>query len=225
MKKIISLLLIAVMCISFASCGKTSNTDGYTSEVYTYDTPVETEAVTFEEYVPDEYKSNGTGTFPKVKITVKNYGEINLILNDEEAPITVKNFVKLVKEGFYDGLTFHRIIQGFMIQGGDPQGTGMGGSDEEIKGEFTENGVANKISHVRGTISMARSNDPNSASSQFFICDEDSPFLDGSYAAFGVVTSGMDVVDAIAKDAKPTDSNGTIPANEQPVIEKIEILK
>ena len=225
MKKIISLLLIAVMCISFASCNKTSNTDGYTSEVYTYDTPVETEAVTFEEYVPDEYKSNGTGTFPKVKITVKNYGEINLILNDEEAPITVKNFVKLVKEGFYDGLTFHRIIQGFMIQGGDPQGTGMGGSDEEIKGEFTENGVANKISHVRGTISMARSNDPNSASSQFFICDEDSPFLDGSYAAFGVVTSGMDVVDAIAKDAKPTDSNGTIPANEQPVIEKIEILK
>ena len=133
------------------------------------------------------------------------------------------NFVKLVRDNFYDGLTFHRIIDGFMIQGGDPNGDGTGGANENIKGEFSNNGVKNDISHVRGTISMARSSDPDSASSQFFIMQADSTYLDGDYAAFGHVTSGMDVVDKICKDAKPTDGNGSIESDQQPVIESIRM--
>lgn len=133
-----------------------------------------------------------------IEITMENGGVIRLELDAEAAPLTVANFVKLVERGFYDGLIFHRVIPGFMIQGGDPQGTGYGGSDENIKGEFLMNGVRNPISHKRGVISMARSQDPNSASSQFFIMHEDGTFLDGQYAAFGHVTEGMDVVDAIA---------------------------
>ncbi len=156
-------------------------------------------------------------------IDVKDYGTITLELDGDTAPITVANFVKLAKSGFYDNLTFHRIMEGFMIQGGDPQGTGMGGSDETIKGEFSANGYDNPISHTRGTISMARATDFNSASSQFFIVHEDSTFLDGQYAAFGHVTEGMEVVDKIAKDAKPTDNNGTIPKEQQPVINSIKI--
>lgn len=133
-----------------------------------------------------------------VKIEMEDGGIITLRLYPQYAPITVKNFEKLVSEGFYDGLIFHRVIKGFMIQGGDPLGMGYGGSDEKIKGEFEQNGVENPISHRRGVISMARSQDPNSASSQFFIVHLDSPFLDGGYAAFGEVISGMDVVDKIA---------------------------
>ena len=133
-----------------------------------------------------------------IEITMENGGVIRLELDAEAAPLTVANFEKLVKRGFYDGLIFHRVIAGFMIQGGDPQGTGYGGSDENIKGEFLMNGVRNPISHKRGVISMARSQDPNSASSQFFIMHEDGEFLDGQYAAFGRVVEGMDVVDAIA---------------------------
>lgn len=133
-----------------------------------------------------------------IEITMENGGVIRLELDAEAAPVTVANFEKLVREGFYDGLIFHRVISGFMIQGGDPLGSGFGGSDENIKGEFLTNGVANPISHKRGVISMARSQDPNSASSQFFIMHQDGEFLDGQYAAFGRVTDGMDVVDAIA---------------------------
>ena len=133
-----------------------------------------------------------------IEITMENGGVIRLELDAEAAPVTVANFEKLVREGFYDGLIFHRVISGFMIQGGDPLGSGFGGSDENIKGEFLANGVANPISHKRGVISMARSQDPNSASSQFFIMHQDGEFLDGQYAAFGCVTDGMDVVDAIA---------------------------
>ena len=158
-----------------------------------------------------------------VVITVKDYGVIELELDADVAPITVTNFIDLVKDKFYDGLTFHRIMDGFMIQGGDPEGNGTGGSKNTIKGEFSSNGVENNISHKRGVISMARSQDNNSASSQFFIVQEDSTFLDGQYAAFGKVTSGMDVVDKISKDAKPIDDNGTIPKEEQPVIEKIRV--
>ena len=164
--------------------------------------------------------------FTKVRhaeITVKDYGTIKLELDEGTAPITVENFIKLAKDGFYNGLTFHRIMDGFMIQGGDPLGNGTGGSKDKIKGEFTSNGVNNPISHVKGVISMARANDPNSASSQFFITVADSTFLDGSYAAFGRVTEGQEVADRIAKDAKPVDNNGTIPASAQPVIEKIII--
>lgn len=133
-----------------------------------------------------------------VKIAMQNGGEMIVELMPSVAPITVKNFQKLVGQGFYDGLIFHRVISGFMIQGGDPQGTGMGGSKENIKGEFRVNGVNNPLSHERGVISMARSQFYNSASSQFFICHADVKFLDGQYAAFGKVVEGMDTVDSIA---------------------------
>lgn len=133
-----------------------------------------------------------------VRIEMENGGVIDIELYEDKAPITVKNFKKLVSEGFYDGLIFHRVIAGFMIQGGDPTGTGCGGSNEKIKGEFRANGVDNDISHVRGVVSMARSSMPNSASSQFFIMHADGKFLDGQYAAFGKVVDGMDVVDEIA---------------------------
>lgn len=159
-----------------------------------------------------------------VAITVRDYGTITVELDADAAPITVQNFLDLADSGFYDGLTFHRIMEGFMIQGGDPEGTGMGGSDKTIKGEFSANGVENPLSHTRGAISMARSSAMDSASSQFFIVQKDSTFLDGQYACFGYVTDGMDVVDAIAADAQPTDDNGTIPADQQPVIESVKVL-
>lgn len=159
-----------------------------------------------------------------VEITVKGYGKIDLELDADVAPITVTNFINLVNDKFYDGLTFHRIIDGFMVQGGDPLGNGTGGSSKTIKGEFSDNGINNSISHVRGVISMARSNSYDSASSQFFIVHEDSTFLDGKYAAFGKVTSGMDVVDELAK-VKVEDNNGTVSKENQPVIESIKIIK
>ena len=163
-----------------------------------------------------------TGTH-HAEIEVKDYGTIKVELDADTAPISVTNFVKLAQEHFYDGLTFHRIIDGFMIQGGDPEGTGRGGSGKTIKGEFSENGVENNISHERGVISMARSSDPDSASSQFFIVQSDSTYLDGQYAAFGHVTEGMDIVDKICKDAEPTDNNGTISAEKQPVMTSVTI--
>lgn len=158
-------------------------------------------------------------------IEIENYGTITVKLYGQQAPITVNNFVTLARSGFYDGLTFHRIIEGFMMQGGDPLGNGTGGSSEKIFGEFSANGYTqNTLSHTRGTISMARNGySNNSASSQFFIVHEDSPHLDGKYAAFGEVTSGMEIVDKICKDAKPTDGNGTIKKSEQPKIVKITI--
>lgn len=174
-----------------------------------------------------ETESAGTETVTgkhHVTITVKDYGEIAVELYGDEAPITVANFLKLAGDGFYDGLTFHRIISGFMIQGGDPLGTGMGGADEEIKGEFANNGVENPLSHTRGAISMARSQKMDSASSQFFIVHEDSQFLDGDYACFGYVTEGMEVVDAICKDTQVEDNNGTVAKENQPVIEKIQVV-
>lgn len=133
-----------------------------------------------------------------VQIEMSDGGKIIVELDEKSAPLTVKNFQKLIAQHFYDGLIFHRVISGFMIQGGDPQGTGMGGSKETVKGEFRANGVNNPISHERGVISMARSQFYNSASSQFFICHADAKFLDGQYAAFGKVVEGMDVIDRIA---------------------------
>ena len=159
-----------------------------------------------------------------VEMKVKDYGTIELELDSDIAPITVTNFINLVNSKFYDGLTFHRIIDGFMIQGGDPLGNGTGGSSKTIKGEFSENGVKNSISHVRGVISMARSSDYNSASSQFFIVQKDTTSLDGQYAAFGKVISGMDVVDKIAK-VKVEDDNGTVSKENQPVIESIRVTQ
>ena len=161
---------------------------------------------------------------PEITITMEDGGVIRAELYPEVAPITVNNFISLINKGFYNGLTFHRIISGFMIQGGDPLGNGTGGSSKTIKGEFASNGVKNSISHVRGTISMARSSMPNSASSQFFIVHQDSTFLDGKYAAFGTVTSGMEVVDKICADTAVEDDNGTVAKNNQPVIEKITMI-
>lgn len=196
-KKIIAILSAAILTLTFCGCSKRQS-----------------------EF--DSDTNSGYGTHHAV-ITVKDYGDIKLVLDGDTAPITVKNFVELAKSGFYDGLTFHRIIKGFMIQGGDPKGNGTGGSDKTIRGEFSKNGVENNISHKRGVISMARLQDNNSASSQFFIMHEDGDYLDGSYAAFGHVTEGMDVVDKIAENTPVTDSNGTVLKENQPIIEKIVI--
>ncbi len=160
-----------------------------------------------------------------VQIDIAGYGTIVAELDADAAPITVTNFVKLVNEGFYDGLTFHRIISGFMIQGGDPLGNGTGGSSENIKGEFSSNGWDNPITHERGVLSMARSSAPDSASSQFFIMHEVSPWLDGQYAAFGHVLTGMEVVDAICENTPTTDSNGSVAAENQPVITAIRVIE
>lgn len=159
-----------------------------------------------------------------VELEVENYGVIKMELDADTAPISVENFMKLCEDGFYDGLTFHRIISGFMIQGGDPEGNGSGGLKDTITGEFSSNGIENPISHVRGTVSMARSDDPNSASCQFFIVHQDSEFLDGSYAAFGHVTEGMEVVDAICADTPVEDGNGTVAWWNQPVIKEIRVI-
>ena len=166
-----------------------------------------------------------------VEIEVQDYGTIALELDADTAPISVTNFIALASDGFYDGLTFHRIISGFMIQGGDPLGNGRGGSEYPIKGEFAANGVENNISHVRGVISMARADDRqnptngyNSGSSQFFIVHEDSTYLDGLYAAFGHVTSGMEVVDAICENTPVQDANGTVKASDQPIITAIRVI-
>ena len=133
-----------------------------------------------------------------IRITMKDGGVIDIELDKKAAPVTVENFEKLVKDKFYDGLIFHRVIPGFMIQGGDPEGTGMGGPGWHIKGEFAANGWDNPIAHTRGVISMARAQDPNSAGSQFFIMHADANYLDGQYAAFGKVVKGIEVVDKIA---------------------------
>lgn len=159
-----------------------------------------------------------------VKIHIKDKGTIEVELDADHAPITVANFLKLAEDGFYDGLTFHRIIDGFMMQGGDPEGTGMGGSEETIKGEFSSNKVENPLGHTRGAISMARTMDKNSASSQFFIVHQDSPHLDGDYAVFGYVTEGMDIVDDICENTTGQDSNGMVPEENRPVIESIEVV-
>ena len=217
--RILSLALALLLCFSavaFSGCGsKTEQTSSKTEQTTAAQT---TETATEAEV--DTSALEGA----KAVIDVKDYGEITVELEPQYAPKTVANFVKLAESGFYDGLTFHRIMEGFMIQGGDPKGNGTGGSDENIVGEFSANGFTqNTLSHKRGVISMARSNDMNSASSQFFIVHKDSTFLDGQYAAFGEVTDGMDVVDKIATDAKPVDGNGTIPSSKQPVINSVTI--
>ena len=199
MKKLITIICSLCLVLSLAACGNTKSAPDAS----------QTPAAPGEEEI--------------AVITIKDYGTIEVELNRAAAPITVENFVKLVNEGFYDGLSFHRIIPGFMIQGGDPLGNGTGGSEESIKGEFSKNGVKNPIEHVRGTISMARAADPDSASSQFFIVHEDSSFLDGQYAGFGTVISGMEVVDAICESAVAIDNNGSIAAENQPIIESIVI--
>lgn len=156
----------------------------------------------------------------KVKFTMENGGEFVIELCPQCAPITAANFEKLAKSGFYDGLTFHRVIDGFMAQGGDPEGTGCGGSDECIKGEFLQNGVNNTLSHTRGVVSMARSANPDSASSQFFICYDDCTFLDGQYAAFGKVISGMETVDGFLKTPRKMSFGGERSTPVTPIVIK-----
>ena len=156
-------------------------------------------------------------------IEIADHGTIIVQLDQKSAPQTVENFVKLSQSGFYNGLTFHRIIEGFMMQGGDPKANGTGSSGTTIPGEFMVNNFPNPLTHTRGTISMARANAPDSGSSQFFICQKDSTYLDGNYAAFGRVIEGIEIVDMVCNDAVPTDNNGTIPKAQQPVIESIVI--
>ena len=208
-------LAICLIATAFAGCGKKITTTTFTDN----NSESTTSTVSNESTETD----NKSGIYTAV-IIVKNYGEITLELDGITAPITVNNFVKLAKSGFYNGLTFPRIISGFMIQGGDPLGNGTGGSDEEIKGEFSANGVANSISHKRGVISMARNSiSMDSASSQFFIMHQDADYLDGQYAAFGHVTSGIEIVDKIAANTPVVDNNGTVISSNQPVIESIII--
>ena len=157
----------------------------------------------------------------KIQIVVKDYGTVEAELYPKVAPKTVENFVSLAEKGIYENNTFHRIIDGFMIQGGMDRN----GRAEKIDGEFASNGFENNLKHKEGVISMARANDPNSASSQFFIMVGDGDWLDGQYAAFGKVTSGLEIVKKIAKDAKPIDNNGTIPEEEQPIIENIIVVE
>lgn len=162
----------------------------------------------------------------KVKVTMENGGAFTIELCPEQAPITCENFLKLVNKGFYNGLTFHRVIENFMAQGGDPMGTGMGGSDENIKGEFAMNGVMNTLSHTRGVISMARSQNPNSASSQFFICYGDCTFLDGQYAAFGKVIEGMETVDDFLKIDRRMSFGGERSTPVEPIVMKtVEVIE
>ena len=149
------------------------------------------------------------------------HGDIKIKLFEKDAPKTCENFITHIKNGYYDGLIFHRVIREFMIQGGDPNGNGTGGSSQRIKGEFSANGVQNDLKHTRGVLSMARSSAMDSASSQFFIMHADAPHLDGQYAAFGKVISGMEVVDAICEHTPVTDRNGTVAKANQPVIVRI----
>lgn len=220
MKRLISIILMAaLLSLCLTGCGDTrENADKSTAKT--------TKKESFAEK-KDADTSNSQYLTGKhhAEIVIAEYGKLELELDADVAPITVTNFVNLVKKGFYNGLTFHRIMSGFMIQGGDPNGDGTGGSEETIKGEFKSNGVENTMSHKRGVISMARTqNDPDSASSQFFIVQADSDFLDGDYAAFGKVTAGMDIVDKICHSVQPIDNNGTVPADQQPKITAIKVI-
>lgn len=220
---IVALVIVAIVCFAIYNNRIKDNTNTVepTSQE---ENNTEQNIVSNEENEESEVNDMYSSGTHHAQIVVKDYGTISLELYADIAPITVSNFAKLVNDGFYDGLTFHRIIEGFMIQGGDPLGNGTGGSDENIKGEFAMNGVQNSISHVRGTISMARATSYNSASSQFFIMQEDTPSLDGLYAAFGKVTDGIEIVDKICEDTQVEDSNGTVLKENQPVIEKITMI-
>ena len=204
-KRILCVVLAGVLLLALCACGNTTTTPSPTPTATPSPTPTATPAAS-----PDPDKVNVVIETEKGTIKAELYPDV--------APITVANFQKLVGEGFYDGLTFHRIIEGFMIQGGDPKGNGSGGSPDKIKGEFLANGVENNLKHERGVLSMARSNAMDSASSQFFIMQETKTHLDGLYAAFGKVTEGMEVVDEIVASTKVEDEDGTVLPENQPKI-------
>ena len=214
-------LAVLLACVlALAACGQRGGSQGSTDGSAGSSDQAQASSGIIESVADDD--PYGTGVH-HATIEVEGYGTIEVALNANVAPITVSNFCRLANEGFYDGLTFHRVISGFMIQGGDPNGDGTGGSGQCVKGEFSANGVKNSLPHTRGTISMARSQTYNSASSQFFIMQKDTDSLNGNYAAFGNVTSGMDVVDAICENTPVTDNNGTVPKESQPKISKITI--
>lgn len=222
MFKIIALVL-AVMFVFGACSNETYTTTS--DDKNTTDAVSNSDAETTEAVQSNSHSSNYDGTHPRVKFTMENGGEFIVELYPEYAPETVDNFVDLVLDDFYDGLTFHRVVEGFMAQGGDPEGTGYGGSDEEIYGEFAINGFTqNTLSHTRGVISMARSTDYDSASSQFFICYDDATFLDGQYAAFGMVTEGMEVVDSFLEVERVYSGRELSKPIEPIVIEKAEVI-
>ena len=218
MKKISIMVLVAICMCMMIGCSKDGKTSS-TSKKESASKKVEKGELLTEENIP-----NLLSGMHHAEIEVIDYGTIKVELDADSAPVSVTNFVNLANDKFYDGLTFHRIISGFVIQGGDPNGDGTGGSDNNIKGEFINNGVDNQLSHVKGALSMARSSAFDSASSQFFICHEDALALNADYAVFGKVIEGMDVVDDIAKRAEPIDGNGTVTAEEQPVIKTIKVL-
>ncbi|MDE7320653.1 MAG: peptidylprolyl isomerase [Lachnospiraceae bacterium] len=231
MKKLTMLFLcMSLLSMAVVGCGSGEKEAEPAENQKTEDAELEAEPETAQDAEPETAQDAAGGSedlltgLHHVEIEVADYGTIALELDADTAPVTVTNFISLASEGFYDGLTFHRIISGFMIQGGDPLGNGMGGSDTEITGEFASNGIENNISHVRGVISMARSMSPDSASSQFFIVHEDSTFLDGEYAAFGHVTEGIEVVDQICADTPVQDDNGTVAADDQPTITSVKVI-
>lgn len=201
MKKVIcSLLCLLLIFTGFTACNSDKNNDDTKNPV-----------------------ADTVSGLHHVEMVIKDYGTVKLELNADEAPITVENFLSLAESGFYDGVPFHRIDKDFVLQGGDPDGDGYGGSDNPIKGEFESNGVQNNIKHKRGVISMARTQDYNSASSQFFICLDDTTagILDGNYAAFGYITEGMEVIDEICNTTPESDK---LPKAEQPIIETIKVI-
>lgn len=215
---VITAAIIVIVCIIAAIANNNKKDNNKPGQYTVQDNPEDKTPSPSESSTPEETISKYYAD-----IVIKDYGTITVELDGESAPVTVQNFVSLAKDGFYNGLTFHRIMEGFMMQGGDPEGTGMGGSDQTITGEFAANGYNNQLSHTRGAISMARSDNYNSASSQFFIVHQDSPFLDGKYAVFGYVTEGIEIVDAVCTEAQPVDGNGTIVPEAQPVITSITI--
>lgn len=208
----------AVCATVLSACGKTQQESNSSKETKK-NIPAYDEKGTLTEPIPGDY-TEGLHT---AEIVIQDKGSIQLQLNATIAPITVSNFADLCSHEFYDGLTFHRIIKDFMAQGGDPKGDGTGGAARTIKGEFSQNGVVNTISHKRGTISMARSSAVNSASSQFFIMQKDNPSLDGQYAAFGEVTSGIEIIDDLCNNTAVTDDNGTVAKDAQPKIVSIRM--
>ncbi len=210
-------LIALALCIfcTLPACGQNKD--------YSADASTDTQQPA--ETTPQTENTEQTGIgMHHAEITLKDFGTIKVELDGDTAPITVQNFMDLANAGFYNGLTIHRVQNGFMMQGGDPNGDGTGGSDKTITGEFAANGIDNNLSHTRGAISMARSNDMDSASSQFFIVHQDSTFLDGQYACFGYVTEGMDIVDKICGNTPIVDEQMCLVAPEnQPVIESVKI--
>ena len=208
--------------LALTACGSSTQDTTQSSSATDESTKTDEPGKVVNDVLVTPYDEGYSSGFHHATIEVADYGTIKLELNATNTPITVSNFAHLANEKFYDGLTFHRIIEGFMVQGGDPNGNGSGGTKPTIKGEFSENGVVNAIRHTRGVISMARSQGMDSASSQFFIMHEANDSLDGKYAAFGKVTDGMDVVDKLAK-VPVLDDNGTVEKKNQPKITSIRM--